>query len=207
MDPTSDGGHGANHCGAKRRDGRLCEQPAGFGTQHVGIGRCKFHGGSTPTQVQHAAVVAEERSARTILERLGEPEPLGHPVEELLAVVAEQKAWQRILRERLAEHIETVNDLETTDKLNTEKERALVVLYERALDRTGNALANMVKLDLQSRMVQIKETEARDVIEAMVRAIHRAGLGDHELEIRKSLADELRDIRVGNANALERVDA
>lgn len=42
-------------CGAKRRDGKKCQQPAGMGTDHYGIGSCKHHGGSTPTHVMAAA--------------------------------------------------------------------------------------------------------------------------------------------------------
>ena len=32
-------------CGAKTRGGKQCQQPAGWGTEHVGQGRCKLHGG------------------------------------------------------------------------------------------------------------------------------------------------------------------
>lgn len=35
-------------CNARKTDGSgYCQQPAGFGTDHVGHGRCKYHGGST----------------------------------------------------------------------------------------------------------------------------------------------------------------
>jgi len=33
------------HCGAKNRKGTPCSNRKGFGTNHVGTGRCKFHGG------------------------------------------------------------------------------------------------------------------------------------------------------------------
>ncbi len=34
------------HCGARsRRDGAPCQRDKGYGTQHPGRGRCKFHGG------------------------------------------------------------------------------------------------------------------------------------------------------------------
>jgi len=35
-------------CGAKTRAGTRCELRAGWGTDHVGEGRCKLHGGKTP---------------------------------------------------------------------------------------------------------------------------------------------------------------
>ena len=38
------------HCNARKTDGSgYCQQPAGWGTDHD-VGRCKFHGGSTPDQ-------------------------------------------------------------------------------------------------------------------------------------------------------------
>jgi hypothetical protein len=35
------------HCNARKDDGTLCEQRAGWGTTHPGEGRCKLHGGSS----------------------------------------------------------------------------------------------------------------------------------------------------------------
>lgn len=35
-------------CGARTRRGSLCQQPAGWGTEHPREGRCKLHGGATP---------------------------------------------------------------------------------------------------------------------------------------------------------------
>ncbi|MBA3430722.1 MAG: hypothetical protein H0U16_04470 [Actinobacteria bacterium] len=34
-----------NLCGAQRHDGKFCAQRAGWGTEHVGRGRCRHHGG------------------------------------------------------------------------------------------------------------------------------------------------------------------
>lgn len=36
-----------NQCGAKTRAGTPCQQPAGWGTEHPGEGRCKLHGGAS----------------------------------------------------------------------------------------------------------------------------------------------------------------
>lgn len=41
-------------CNARKTDGSgYCEHTAGWGTDHTGHGRCKFHGGSTPDQEKH----------------------------------------------------------------------------------------------------------------------------------------------------------
>lgn len=39
--------HDVTMCGAKTRAGTPCQQPAGWGTNHVGNGRCKLHGGKS----------------------------------------------------------------------------------------------------------------------------------------------------------------
>jgi hypothetical protein len=47
VDPTE----GGKYCGALARSrgpGLTCRQVSGYGTDHVGQGRCKFHGGATP---------------------------------------------------------------------------------------------------------------------------------------------------------------
>jgi len=47
-----------NHpiCGARKRQGDgVCRRPAGAGTNHVGFGRCKLHGGATPNHDLAAA--------------------------------------------------------------------------------------------------------------------------------------------------------
>jgi hypothetical protein len=53
-------GHGVvfdpeRHCGGKTRKGTPCTKTKGFGTDHVGVGSCKHHGGSTPTHQKAAA--------------------------------------------------------------------------------------------------------------------------------------------------------
>lgn len=41
-------------CGAKKKKGGTCTMAAGWGTNHPGLGRCKIHGGNTPTHVKSA---------------------------------------------------------------------------------------------------------------------------------------------------------
>lgn len=38
-------------CGGKTSAGGACQRPAGWGTAHVGTGRCKLHGGASPSGV------------------------------------------------------------------------------------------------------------------------------------------------------------
>lgn len=82
------------YCAAKKRDGGTCRQRAGYGTAHSGIGRCKYHGGSTP--IHHMMEYKNE----AIL--MGAPEDIS-PIDALvwcIHIVAGEVKW---LTERIAE--------------------------------------------------------------------------------------------------------
>jgi len=160
-------------CGARTRAGGTCRRPAMRGTN-----RCDFHGGKSP-QAQRAVVRRDEEAhALTILERLGRPEPLGHPIEELLALGAEVRAWQRILRERVS----GLHQLSSWDRQGSEQERAVVTLYERSLDRTARLLTDLARLDLDTRLVRLAEADARILFDCLAEAIQAVGLSDEQAE-------------------------
>jgi hypothetical protein len=56
------------HCGARTSHGGKCHQWPGWGTEHVGSGKCKLHGGATP--VKHGRYSTIARSS--IQQRLSE---------------------------------------------------------------------------------------------------------------------------------------
>lgn len=60
--------HGA--CGAKTRSGGKCKKQKGWGTDHLGNGRCKLHGGSTANGEKSAA-----KEAATIMGEMLDVEP------------------------------------------------------------------------------------------------------------------------------------
>lgn len=45
----------SKYCNAHTKRGSNCKRPAGWGTDHVGEGQCKLHGGSTPSAILAAA--------------------------------------------------------------------------------------------------------------------------------------------------------
>jgi hypothetical protein len=57
---------GYDTCGGKTRAGGRCTRPAGWGTQHPGIGSCKLHSGSTPNGRAHAERVEAERACAAL---------------------------------------------------------------------------------------------------------------------------------------------
>src|ERR1700723_564286 len=62
----TDSAAGHERCGAKTRNGGVCKLPAGHGTDHPGIGRCKLHGGSTPTHEGAASMEIARRECAAL---------------------------------------------------------------------------------------------------------------------------------------------
>lgn len=89
-DAKSTEGH--DSCGAQKRDGSgdACRRPAGWGTDHPGVGACKLHGGSTPTVRRGAALVQAARDVEAWGGRLdvSPPEALLELVQTKAAEVA-----------------------------------------------------------------------------------------------------------------------
>jgi hypothetical protein len=175
-------------CTATARSGDPCRNIA-----VAGAFVCRFHGGAAPQVQAKAAVRLIEHEVRETLERLGAPEPLGHPVEELLALGAEAREWLRILRER-------VSDLEgeglsAWDQHGTDQARAVVGLYERAIDRTAGILTSLVKLDLGERMVRLKEDQARIMFACFMTVLKELALSPEQVSLaRQVFARELRAV-------------
>jgi hypothetical protein len=87
-------------CGGRRRDGSgdTCRRPAGWGTDHVGIGACKLHGGATP----NAGKAAQREQARRDVERFGGSLEVD-PATALLQEVHRSAATVEYLRQRVNE--------------------------------------------------------------------------------------------------------
>lgn len=77
-------------CGAKNRQGEPCQQPAGWGTDHPGEGRCKLHGGvgQRPT-ARYAAAKVRPRLGELIEQFSADDNPhdLTHELTLLRALV------------------------------------------------------------------------------------------------------------------------
>jgi hypothetical protein len=121
-----------------------------------------------------------------MLSRLGNPTPIDHPLRELVKLAAEARAWQEILRERVAE----LSSISSFDSKGTEQERAVIALYERSLDRLARFLSELARLDLGGRLVELEEGQARLIVSLVRRILHNEALGlsVEQLEIANHLA-------------------
>jgi len=85
-------------CGGKTRAGSACTRPAGWGTPHAGTGRCKLHGGSTPSHVKAAsvAIARQEVAERGLRIDIS-------PQEALLDELARSYGWVVYLEGKVGE--------------------------------------------------------------------------------------------------------
>lgn len=66
-----------NYCGAKKRQGEgNCTRPAGWGTDHVGQGRCKLHFGNNPIKHGRYSSIKRADFRERIAKFEADPDPL-----------------------------------------------------------------------------------------------------------------------------------
>lgn len=65
-------GHDGARCGSRKRQGEgTCEREAGWGTDHLGEGPCKLHGGSTSSVSKGATLNLIRRETRELVRTYG----------------------------------------------------------------------------------------------------------------------------------------
>lgn len=180
------GGHDKpRHCGGPRKKGQgPCTRPAGWGTPHPGVGRCKLHGGSTPSHV----AAGQRELARLAMETYGRPVDT-NPVDALLDEVrwtAGHVAW---LRDRVreleqdaliwgtTERVEkTATEFAGTDVTEAAKPNVWLTLYQAERKHLLDVCKAAISAGIEERRVRLAEQQGQ-VIVGVIQAI----LGDLKL--------------------------
>jgi hypothetical protein len=180
-------------CGAQRPNqpqGVTCGEPAGFGTSHVGIGRCKFHGGSSPTHVKSAQL----ELARRECDRLGVEVEID-PAEALIRAV--WRAQGNLVYYET--QVNTLDGVTTTEygPVGASKEVAhpLVILYHEAERWAANVAVSALRAGVDERRLQMAERDAADVFRAVSDALIRMGLSERFGEFRELFANAINEQR------------
>lgn len=147
-------------CGSQTRQGEpgeLCQLRAGWGTDHVGIGRCKLHGGNTPDHRKQANGIKAAAAVVTF----GLPREID-PQTALLEEV-----------HRTAGHVaylgQVVRDLEQSDlkQLDAgerfEKPAVWVEMYERERTHLVKVAATCISAGIAERQVRLAEDQGRQL--------------------------------------------
>jgi hypothetical protein len=152
-------------CGAKKRHGGKCAMPAGWGTNHYGIGKCKLHGGSTPNQVKAAASEEYRRL-------LGNPIEI-NPLDALLWCIKISAGEVQWLTEKMAE-LDAKDWIEDTI---VGKQFHLYAKERRARQADLARYSQMaISLGIAERAVKLAETYG-EMLAALIQGI----LGDLDL--------------------------
>jgi hypothetical protein len=144
------------YCGARTRSGGSCRRPSGWGTDHVGAGRCKLHGGSSPSGRKAARRKQAERAVVTY--GLPRDVPPEQALLEELHRTAGHVAW---LGELVAGLDEEGLKQYTKDKgLLWEKPSVWLELYQAERKHLASVAADCVRIGIEERHLRLAESTA-----------------------------------------------
>jgi hypothetical protein len=184
-------------CGARTRKGTQCTRQPGWGTQHLGVGRCRYHGGSEP----HAQVNGMVELARREQQVMGRPlsiEPQ-EAILECIRIAAGEVAYasERISELEAAEAVGPVitHSLrragagdEESDKNTSPAEQLTadtrsgppalhvwIIVRQQAMDRLVGYSFAALKAGIEERRVRVAEQQGMllaQAIQGILRELH-----------------------------------
>jgi hypothetical protein len=154
-------------CGAKKRNGDMCRAFAGQGTDHPGVGRCKFHLGSSKNHRKHAVKLKAEQEVARARNEFGGKIPV-EPTEALLSVLhlsAGQLAWLH-------------DELETQSDKTSFNGQVLMRLWNDERDRVARIAKAALDAGVAERQIKLAESYGE-----MLATVLRAIFYDPELDL------------------------
>lgn len=139
-------------CGAKTRTtGKPCKKPQGWGTQHVGFGKCRLHGGATPIKHGRYSLVHRQSLQAKVSEFLADPAP-GDLSSELALTRALLQDYLNRFGEDVAlpmTSIKHINDM--VEQIGKTVERISRILNQTALTQAEVQVLQVTIADLLLR--------------------------------------------------------
>lgn len=160
------------YCGGKTRKGTKCKRPAGWGTDHVGSGKCKLHGGASLKGIESPRYDSGRYSKYV-------PEAVQSKITDLdnypLLDLADELQTQRALIARYLELVQSGERplLETNidmlmvwmNKVGVMVERIMKIKNETALTSAEVAHLKFRTADLVTKYIDDPEKQRQFVIE------------------------------------------
>jgi hypothetical protein len=158
-------------CKARRTSGEPCK---GYAVKGALV--CYAHGGASPRARNAAAMKLAEDKARKLLIKMGVTPPVVNSLEELQRVAGEVVAWKDACAEMINKLHEEEVALRYESSQHLEQVRTEVLLWERSLDRAVATLSALARLNLDQRLVGIKEKTAEMISAALASSLAKGGI-------------------------------
>ncbi len=175
--------HGRAFCDSPKRQGEpgeLCRRPAGWGTGHAGYGRCKLHGGGSPSH-RASASVASARDTAQLFAVPREVHPIDGLIEEYWRSAGLVDSYEAMCAGLLpAEVVEGVISVEEAEPGATDGGESLtpadkkvkrgaslnmwVRLFNEERDRFAKLGEALLRLDLDSRKVELAQSHVAAMV-------------------------------------------
>lgn len=171
------------YCGAETRQSNQdksgkCKRKAGAGTDHLGVGNCSKHLGST---IAHRKAAIVPMVSKTVREEGYSVEEYRNPTEALMVRTVEAERFADALRARIS----SLSDWKHEDDKGAQEVQAEVAEYGRALDRVLKQLVDIHKLGLEDRRVKLEESSWSAVAQMQVETLAAMGLEDRVEEFKR----------------------
>lgn len=186
---------------ALRSRGKLCGQPAGWGTDHPGIGRCKKHGGASPSYLGEVQRLAATRAVATY----GLPVET-NPHEALLQELMRTQGhvdWLRIQVGQL--DVDTVagpvgsegtNDVGVHFHPRYEPD-VMLRLYHTERKHLIAVAKACAEAGIEERRIRIAEEQGKLIATAITNVLKRLGVDMTDPEVPKVVRSELELLSAG----------
>lgn len=178
----------------------LCMNSAGARTDHLGAGKCKFHGGTTVFGNEKGKALLSDIRARKSLKALGHPLEVD-PVDALLHLVHESAGNVAFLGGRVSDlGFAVVGDVMALSREGdpvavSEEARAIVRLYNEERDRLAKTAKMAIDAGIAEREVRLLEDQAAMIVVVLKAVVARLALPpEDQTRALAYLSDELRNI-------------
>lgn len=170
-------GHGPVLCGAKTRGGGTCQKTAGWGTGHK-KGRCKLHGGKTPTHIK-SVQKSEAQDAVAVFGLPREVDPHDALLEELHRTAGHVAWLGQIISAGRLDAADSPTRKGRTVKLDQQvfgagdQPSVWVAMYQEERKHLAAVAKTCISVGIEERRVRVAEQYA-DQIAAFGRALAQA---------------------------------
>lgn len=173
------GEDGKSRCSAKARNA-----PGGVCHAHPvnQQRRCRMHGGTSPKAKSRAERERVEAGMRDLLSA-HDMGPVEDPLTALKQLTGEVVAWKDAMRSKVGE----LDQLSYSTDYG-ETARAVVQLFERAMDRAGDFLFKIAKLNIDERLAAVTERQAKQIEDGFFEALEELGIPVTDMDTREKVA-------------------